>query len=197
MANIPKTSISLISALADNTAHAQWHEFHNAYEATMRDFMASRYPMLEADDVIQETMISIFKRLPNYDYSPERHGHFHNYLIGILKHKALDAMRRHYKKASLEEPIDDEPPAPSDKLPMQDEDETWRHSAMEVAIDQLMADDSLSPNTRMIFEHVVLLHEPPESVAAKFGTTRNNVDQIKARLLAKLRKIVETITKGE
>lgn len=199
MAEIPKTSVSLLATLANDTANARWYEFYNAYEGPMRAFLASQYPMLEADDIVQETMIALVKRLPSYHYTPDERGHFHNYLMGILSHKAADAVRRYKKQKRVTEAAQD---AASTALPpalpaCAEDDEAWENAAKEAAIDQLMADDSLAPNTRMIFEHVVLLHESPESVAAKFGTTRNNVDQIKARLIARLAKIIEAMTRAD
>ena len=55
MAEIPKTSVSLLTVLANDTANARWFEFYNAYEGPMRAFLASKYPALEADDIVQET----------------------------------------------------------------------------------------------------------------------------------------------
>ena len=196
MAEIPKTSVSLLTVLANDTANARWFEFYNAYEGPMRAFLASKYPALEADDIVQETMIALVKRLPTYHYTPDERGHFHNYLIGILDHKAADAVRRYKRqiRATQAAQTAAETAAPQEPPPYA-EDEAWMNAAREAAIDQLMADDSLAPNTRMIFEHVVLLHEPPEAVAATFGTTRNNVDQIKSRLTARLNTIIEAMTK--
>ena len=48
--------------------------------------------------------------------------------------------------------------------------------------------------TREVFRHVAMLHEPPESVAAAFGITRNNVDQIKRRLVERLQRLVSAMT---
>ena len=196
MAEIPKTSVSLLTALAQDTANARWSEFYKAYEGPMRAFLASQYPMLEADDIIQDTMVALVKRLPTYHYTPDERGHFHNYLIGILNHKAADAVRRYKKQKRITEAAQAAALAAASvqEPPPFKEDEEWANAAREAAIDQLMADDSLAPNTRMIFEHVVLLHEPPEAVAAKFGTNRNNVDQIKTRLTSRLSKIIEAMT---
>ena len=37
------------------------------------------------------------------------------------------------------------------------------------------------------------MHEPPTQVAAEFGTTRNNVDQIKKRMIARLSEMVRSM----
>ena len=55
----------------------------------MRAFLQAHFPTVEADDMIQETLIALVKCLPSYRYVPDKHGYFHNYLMGIVKHKAL------------------------------------------------------------------------------------------------------------
>lgn len=193
MPQIPRTSVTLLKALASETASVRWTEFFRRYEETMRSFLAARYPSVEADDVMQETMLALTRRLPDYHYVPDRNGHFRNYLTGIVKHKAEDALRRQAREsarraglAALGDRV--APPA------QEDDDGQWRVSAMHAALDQLMADPSMEPRTREIFRHVALMHEPPESVAAQFGTTRNNVDQIKKRLVGRLAKRIAAMT---
>ena len=188
---IPKTSVTLLKALASETASVRWTEFFRRYEELMRAFLAKWYPAIDADDVIQETMLALTRCLPNYHYVPDQNGHFRSYLTGIVKHKAEDAMRRQAREAgkrtgfaTLGSPV--APPAPA----ATDDDEQWKMSAMHAAVDQMMVDPSLEPRTREIFRHVALMHEPPESVAAQFGTTRNNVDQIKKRLVDRLARSV-------
>jgi len=51
--------------------------------------MRERFPSVEADDTIQETLIALVKTFPVYHYSPEEKGSFHNCLTGILRNKAL------------------------------------------------------------------------------------------------------------
>ena len=88
MANAPVTSITLLKGLSSGTDNARWAEFFRIYEQPMRSFLQSRFPTVDADDAIQETMVALTLRMPDYHYTPDRNGHFHNYLTGILKHKA-------------------------------------------------------------------------------------------------------------
>ena len=74
------------------------------------------------------------------------------------------------------------------------EDEAWQESVMEAALAQLLADDSISAATREVFRHVVLMHEKPADVARAFGITRNNVDQIKARLIVRLKGLIRDMS---
>ena len=52
-----------------------------------------------------------------------------------------------------------------------------------------MADKSISTRDNEIFRRVALQEESPEDVADIFGIKRNNVDQIKARMVAKLKEL--------
>ena len=70
------------------------------------------------------------------------------------------------------------------------EEAAWQNNTKEAALQQLLADSSILPSTREIFRHVAVMHEKPADVASKFGITRNNVDQIKARMIARLRDLI-------
>ena len=191
----PATKISLIETISNCPDSARWTEFCSTYEQPMRAYLATHFPTIEADDVIQETLVALMKALPNYRYDPDRRGHFRNYLIGIIRHKAVSEIRRRqaesdhidaYAKNRVEHFHDDENDANSDSM---------RKAIFEAAVTQLMADDSISSATREIFRHVVLMHEKPAQVAAEFGTTRNNVDQIKNRMINRLSELVQSMNR--
>lgn len=191
----PATKISLIETISNCPDSARWTEFCRTYEQPMRAYLASHYPSVDADDIIQETMIALMKALPNYRYDPDKKGHFRNYLTGILRHKAVSEIRRRQAESDRIDAYgrnrggnygDDEDDANSDSM---------RKSIFEAAVTQLMADDSISSATREIFRHVVLMHEKPAQVAAEFGTTRNNVDQIKNRMINRLSELVQSMNR--
>ena len=193
MSEIPKTSVSLLEALSSDATSVRWTEFDKKYSGPMRAFLRAHYPTVDADDVTQETLIALVKCLPNYRYVPDEHGYFHNYLMGIVKHKALDAIRRQAVDSKIKEKLGEEEleriknfKDTRDK----DEEAAWMNSTNEAALEQLLADDSITPTTRQVFRHVALMHEEPVDVARQFGITRNNVDQIKSRLIARLKKII-------
>ena len=175
----------------------RWTEFYNKYEGSMRAFLQAHFPTVEADDMIQETLLALVKCLPSYRYVPDEHGYFHNYLMGIVKHKALDAIRRQETRTAVEKQLEEEAQeqmkyfqSPNDDA----EEAAWKNAAKEAALEQLLADDSIALTTREVFRHVALMHEPPTDVARQFGITRNNVDQIKARLIARLKDLIDGMT---
>lgn len=192
MADIPRTSITLLTDLAADAANARWSEFVRHYDGLMRAFLREHYPSAEEDDVLQETLLALMKALPDYHYTPDEHGYFHDYLLGILKHKATDQLRRraheNEKRTLFHRERDCHRAHPNDAA---------RQTAiLHAALDQLMADSSIAPRNLEIFRHVALLHEPPELVAAQFGTTRGNVDVIKKRLTDRLAALARAMTKS-
>ena len=191
MTPVPKTSVSLLKDISDGTASVRWTEFYRRYEPAMRGFLHERFPSVEADDVIQETLLALMKAMPEYHYTPDSKGHFHNYLMGIVKHKALDAIRRNASLSSLRSDLAQEEDL---RAAAPEEDDSWKMAAMEAAMEQLMSDDSITASTREVFRHVALMNEPPEDVALQFGITRNNVDQIKSRMICKLSSLVSSMT---
>ena len=196
MTPIPPTSVSLLKAISDGTASARWTDFYYRYAPAMRGFLRERFPYVEADDVIQETLVALTKAMPDYHYTPDGNGHFRNWLMGIVKHKALDAVRRATTFSSLKTTMarqeDRQTVAPN----VLDDDDSWKQAAMEAAIEQVMSDDSITARTREVFRHVALMHEAPDDVARQFGISRNNVDQIKKRMIDKLSALVSSMTVG-
>ena len=181
--------------------------------------MRERFPSLEADDIIQETLVALCRVLPSYRYAPDEKGHFHNYLTGILRNKALRALRKReqdealradYAKGenlrgsgtlaasgmarSLVAPQAPPPgravaPRPPPELDFIDEP-SYRESLFELALRQFLSDDSIADRTKRIFERTAMNGESPESVAESFKMTRHAVDQAKSRAMIRLREIM-------
>ena len=190
----PKTSITLLNAIANDTDTVRWTEFFVKYEPVMRGYLVSRFPALDQDDIIQETLKSLVRRLPDYRYTPDEKGHFSAYLLGIVKHKAIDRLRKEKRIENLHRRSAEEKALTADNDDNDDNDESWKMRAMEAAIEQLMADTSINPRNKEIFRHVALMHEQPETVASLFGVTRGNVDVIKKRMIEKLSALVSAMT---
>ena len=218
MASIPATSTTLLRDLANDSQHARWSEFVTRYRPMMEAYLRERFPSVEADDVIQETLIAVWAALPSYRYAPDEKGHFHNYLTGILRNKALRQLYKEQRHAEIAEMVHDDascdgraltlaaPPStsstgravtprpPSDM--MADDEQSWRETLVEIALRQLMNDESIQSRTRQVFLRVAVNGEKPDDVAVAFGIERNAVDQIKNRMMPRLQKIVADLEKA-
>ena len=155
--------------------------------------MRERFPFVEAEEAIAETLIALVDVFRNYCYDPEETGRFHNYLTGVLRHKALRLCKQAERQRKLRERVSAEPV--TDDGP--DDDEAYRKSLFEIALHQFFDDESITPRTKEIFKRTAIKGESPDMVARSFMMERHAVDQIKCRSVAKLRKIIETLEKAD
>ena len=187
----PETSTTLLRCLGQDAQSARWGDFVERYEPIMCAFLASRFPSVPADDILQETLVALVRAMPTYVYSPKEHGHFRNYLLGILRNKALRHLRdRRREEDGLKSLACGQEPAPTEDDVAE---AAFRESIYELALAELLADPAIRPQSKQIFLRVAINGEKPEAVAAAFGVTRNSVDQTKNRLIAKLRQIKERL----
>ena len=168
---------------------------YERYNSPMRTFLESHFPSLgcEADDLIQETMAALARQLPNWRYSPDEKGRFHCYLTGILKHKALAALKRRARDSRIKRDYGKTPKAASGDGR---EDAEWMESAMEIAIREVLSDKTVNAIHRNVFRRVALQNEPPAAVAEDTGISRANVDTIKSRMIARAAAIAERLCKS-
>lgn len=155
--------------------------------------MRERFPSVEADEAIAETLIALVDVFKGYRYDPEETGRFHNYLTGILRHKALRICELAERRRELHARVAAEP------LPTRDdpEDVDYRQSLFEIAVRQFFGDETVAPRTKEIFRRTAIKGESPEAVAKSFLMERHAVDQIKSRSVAKLRTIVAALEKAD
>ena len=156
--------------------------------------MQRRFPDLESEDAIQETLLALMDALPDYRYVPGETGHFHNYLTGILWHKALNMRRAKRRREGLLERYGEDMVVAGDAgHDAADEAHARRSAILEIALRQLLADDSILERNRLIFRRVAMDGERPDAVAEAFGVTRAVVDQTKKRLTDRLRTLVKAL----
>lgn len=188
---VPETSTTLLRDVTDSQ-HARWAVFHSRYEPMMRAFMHERFPSLDADDIIQETFIALARALPRYVYNPQEKGHFHNYLTGILRNKALRALAARNRDALIKERTST-PRASANAERNEADLESWRKSVYEIALQQLLADEAIHERTKQVFVRIAIDGESPEAVAQSLGISRLTVNRMKERTLERLRRYVKAM----
>ena len=193
---IPTTSTTLLRDLAQDSQHARWSEFVARYRPMMEAYMRNRFPTVDVDDAVQEALIALIKVFPVYKYSPEETGAFHNDLTGILRRRALRVIESESRRLNKEQKYHE-----IEELTASDGNEDawslWRESVLEIALQQLLADESINDRTKQVFVRVAVNGEKPETVAQSFGITRNSVDQMNARMKDRLRELANALMKVE
>ena len=189
---ISETSTTLLRDISSDIDNARWPEFVSRYRPMMHAFLKARFPTVDADDIVQETLVALSRALPGYRYAPDETGHFRNYLTGILRHKALKRcehearIRRVKSELSIVNAPESVGTADDDRI-------AWRKSLLEIATRQLLADKKISGKSKQIFQRLMVDGKSPDDVAAAYGTSRNNVDKVKSRMIKRLREIVRAL----
>ncbi len=195
---IPSTSTTLLRQIGSDVRHARWAEFVARYSPMCRHYLRRHFPSLEADDLLQETFVALAKALPDYRYDPQEKGHFRNYLVGILRNKALMALRKQKRdEAVLAEYADGmesrRPGGGTEGTRSRAHAADWQEAVFEIALQQLLADPSIHDRTKQIFVRTAVRQEKPDAVAAALGVSRNVVDQQKRRTLARFKALVAAL----
>lgn len=94
--------------MASDSQHARWGEFVVRYRPMMEAYLRERFPSVDADDIIQETLIAVCSVLPSYRYAPDEKGHFRSYLTGILRNRALRQLGVNRRQAEIAEKVREE-----------------------------------------------------------------------------------------
>lgn len=155
----------------------------------MEDYLRAHYPHVEIEDVVSETLIALVDVLKNYRYAPDETGSFHNYLTGVLKHKALKHCKEAERQAKEAGAFMDSAVLVDDSAAFAEE-RNWKETVFSVAIRQLLSDATIQDRTKQVFIRVAINHENPDVVAESLGVKRNAVDQMKSRMMTRLRDIV-------
>ena len=166
--------------------------FYSRYQPMMQAYLRERFPSLDAEDVVQETFAALAKILPDYKYDPEKKGAFHNFLTGVLRNKALCALDASRRKMTIEERMQ-LAISVNGKSVHEQSYRDWRENLFEVALQQVLADESIHDRTKQAFIRTAINGESIEAVAASLGVQRNTVDCMRSRTLQQLREIVERL----
>src|SRR5215510_5831101 len=102
------TRRSLLSRLRDWDDQESWRDFFQAYWRLIYEVaLKARLNDAEAQEVVQETVISVAKQMPGFRYDPAR-GRFKGWLLQITRRRIADLVRKRVQAAggTRSRPID-------------------------------------------------------------------------------------------
>src|ERR1044071_9304757 len=92
------TRRSLISRLKNWNDDGSWNDFFDTYSKLLYSVAAkSGFTDAEAQDVVQETSISVAKHIPDFKYDPAR-GSFKNWLLNFARCRIIDYVRKRQRR---------------------------------------------------------------------------------------------------
>lgn len=190
------TNETLLERVKSMDAHSAWQEFYKAYwSAILRYARKLGLNQHQAEEVLQETMVTLMRQLPGFTYD-RRKGKFRNFLLTIVHRKSLAALRRTKRESESRVPWEENAAGDVQVLngtndPAANAAATrWRESILEAVLGELAADARLGCETMAVFRAYVVQGKPAGEVAAAFGLKENAVYQIKNRLARRVQERV-------
>ncbi|MEO6740441.1 MAG: sigma-70 family RNA polymerase sigma factor [Chthoniobacteraceae bacterium] len=199
------TRLSLLDRLKQASADADWRHFYAKYNAVILSFARKQgADDHTAEDVLQESMMVVIRKLPTFDYDAQQ-GRFRNWLLTIVTHKVREAKRRSHVDRLLSMDAlsaDDEDSlhgrlAAEDSSATENLEDSWRQSLLDEALRRVLADSRTKPESVEVFRACALEGQPVGEVAARFGLKENAVYQIKNRMMTRLQEIVAAMEGGQ
>ena len=192
------TRASLIARLKNWEDQLSWQEFFDTYWKLIYG-VARKTGMsdAEAQDVVQETMISVSKHVPTFKYDPAS-GSFKGWLLNMARWRIIDQMR---KRSLVADPLPNDTstdplnkiPDPASLLPDAVWEIEWEKNLLEAALANLKR--RLDPNKYQIFDFYVNKEWPAEKVAATFHVSVDNVYLAKHRVTEMIKEEVRRLEK--
>jgi RNA polymerase sigma-70 factor (ECF subfamily) len=190
------TRVSLLDRLRDVTDGAGWKEFFDTYWKLIYGFaIQSGLTQTEAEDVVQETMISVAKALPEFRYDRGQ-GTFKAWLLQITRRRIADCFRKRPRLLMQISPKrnagDPETSTiervPEDQLPDRIWEEEWRKNLMDAALENVKR--RIKPKQYQIFDLYVVKEWPLDDILRTLRVTRMQVYLAKHRISAQVRREV-------
>ncbi len=192
------TRVSLLKRMKDWRDNTSWQEFFDAYWKLI--YGVARKAGLgdsEAQDVVQEVLLHVAKKMPKFKYDPAI-GSFKGWLLTKTRWCIIAQMRRrgrgplaHTPDSTMaEDPLERMPDA---FVPSLDEiwEKEWQHNLLEAAWGRLK--QSYDGLKLQIFEFYVRKEFPADKVAARFGVSIDQVYLIKNRVTEELKKEIQRL----
>ncbi len=196
------TRASLIQRLKNWQDQASWQEFFETYWRLIYGVAAkSGLTQSEAQEVVQETMISVAKHMPDFRYDPAI-GSFKTWLLNMTRWRIADQFRNRPPGAAPLEENDSTSQGDSDHVWEPNDttsdlekiwDDEWEKNLLEVAIGK--ARRNLDPRQYQIFDFYVNKGWKAEQVAKTLGLSLNQVYLAKTRVTELITQEVERLKK--
>lgn len=196
------TRYSLLSRLQNWEDQDSWKEFFDTYWRLIYSFaLKSGLTEAEAEDVVQETVISVAKDIQKFKRDRSL-GSFKGWLRNLTRWRIADQLRR--RKGPEAVPIERMDPAALDRdlneVPGSTEaesvwDDEWRANLMKVALENLKR--TVKEEHYQMFDLYVVKQWPPARVARTLGVSVGQVYLAKYRVGALLKKEIKRLEAAE
>ena len=192
------TRQSLLSRLKDYDDNESWRDFFHTYWKLIYNMaVRSGLTEMEAQEVVQETIIAVSKQMPDFKYDRAK-GSFKSWLLQLTRWRIQDQLRRrqrdeylvvtHDYEADSNGTVDNIPDPVSIDSTWDDE---WQRNLVDAAIRRLKT--QATPKQFQIFDLYVLKQWPVAKITAALRVNITQVYLAKHRLTAMLKKEIKAL----
>jgi RNA polymerase sigma-70 factor (ECF subfamily) len=197
-----RTRATLIKRLKNWQDQASWQDFFDTYwKLIYRIAVKGGLTPTEAEDVVQETMFSVAKHMPDFKYDRKR-GSFRAWLLNMTRWRITDQFRKRSPVShSPSHSLDDANSATAESLdnmvhPTNVDlealwDEEWKQTLFEAAMAKVKR--NLDPQHYQVFDLYVNKEWAPERIAKAFGIAVGQVYLTKHRVSEGIKEEVERL----
>ena len=201
------TRRSLLSRLKQSNAQESWRQFFDTYwRLIYRTALNAGLIDAEAQEVVQETVLTVFRKIKSFQYDPDV-GSFKGWLLTIVRWRIADQFRKRQQQeqplhshrgketrgngtATIERIVD---PAAIDL------EAVWEEEWQRTLFDAALARVKRQANARhyQIFDLHAVKQWPVQKVAQVLGVSAGQVRLAKHRIAALMRQEVARLEKEE
>lgn len=183
------THASLLARLADGADAAAWREFHERYGELIRNFARRRnLQAADCDDVVQETLVSLTRAMPGFEYDPAR-GRFRAYLKTIVLRTIFKKSFQNHTPRPLEHIEEATRAAVNDEAVDALWEDEWRQHHLRQAM--RVIESEFNANDRAAFQRYAVEGRDVADVAAELRMSPDQVYQAKSRILRRVGRLIE------
>ncbi|MDB6109527.1 MAG: polymerase, sigma-24 subunit, subfamily [Pedosphaera sp.] len=189
------TEKSLLYRLKNWNDQESWKAFFDTYwKLIYSTAMKAGLSDAEAQDVVQETVISVLKSMPEFSYDKDK-GSFKSWLLRLTGWRITDQIRKRQPK---EERCEGEPPTGTESEALEAiadpaswalqavSDEEWENNLMEAAVERVKK--KVDSKQYQVFDLYVIKKWPVAKVARALKVSSGNVYLTKHRISRLIRR---------
>jgi RNA polymerase sigma-70 factor (ECF subfamily) len=187
-AELTATRTTLLQRLKNWQDQSSWQDFFDTYwKLIYGTALKAGLNETEAQDVVQETLISVAKHMPTFKYD-RAIGSFKAWLLNMTRWRITDQLRKR-RRLAVYDSSDDTDADTRMTGKMMDPvsecldalwDAEWEKNLLDAAIDKVKR--HLDPQKYQIFDFYVNKEWPPDEVAKAFGVSIGQVYLAKHRV---------------
>ena len=176
--------MSLLARVKERADTAAWSQFTALYRPLLVRYARSwGLQPVDADDLAQECLVELMRRMPAFEYDRCRGG-FRRWLRVFVSYRIRNHLRKRREPSGRTG--DFERPQQRERGPVEAWDRIWLQEHLKYCLDRIRPD--FEPRTFNAFRHAVIQEWPIPRVCETLGMNANQVYIAKSRVAGRLRE---------